>query len=1229
MKKSLLITFFAAVFVTVSASAAEALSYRTFQPGDNMPTAITGIYVQPRGYVWLSSDEGAVKMDNDSFHLYRASSADGCSLPSDKVLQVVMDEKSNTWVLTDAGLAEYVPASDDFKNFDFIATAALPMPEGCYFCVGQNVVRYDYESGEFVELKPFSKDSRHTVSAMYKWTNGRILLFSVSSGVLIYDPESQSAVNAPVSFIGARAFIVDSRLRIWCAEKEGGFAQYDSNFERLNFYDTHNSGLVNDAVHCFAEAGNCIYIGTGDGISVFYPDSRIFESYRNESGKRNSFPATAILSIADAGSGSILVGRRRGGLISAFRASAESYNISEDGPCFLSPDGVNDLLQTPGSDLIWCATDGQGIASYNPSTSSFTKYPQTSGKKPVSLALLADGKLLFYNYHDGFYSFDRNSGSVQPYTFGNPALDKDASASIHEVISGPGDVIYISVGNEIYSYDSRSKAVNSVRVPAELAGHRIHGAKCLSAGKFFFSERYVLRYDASSNSLVIVGDIGDDGRVINSVAEGAAEILWVATSKGLASLDGRGGELTLVENEFVSNVYGVLCDKRGKVWLSVPETIYSYDPVSGDFYRLGYHDGLGRTYGFHPKPNLVSAANDVYLAGTSCFVRIFNDFKTVDPGKPEIVVERVTVDSESVKDPLKVKAKTGAKKIQFRFFVYQDIMRTQKQYRFMTRQRGNETVYLSDTPELELVNIHPGKYELYASCTGRNCTWSDWTKVSDINVTAPWYESWWFYIISLLIGAALILGVFYYMKHGYKERHTAKAAAADPGDQKSENDTLSELRTPLTLILGPLEGMVDKLPEDDPNTKRIRGIYKQALRMRGILDSKNGLATEAPVKGDNSGVKTPDNSKNYNKGFVSAALDPVKEADKTVPVIDRSMLNNDSQKSANEPAPRPVPETRSTVENVIRPAVDTVVTRPVVVTEPESSQSDPISIVRAHMSQPETVESVDQSQDDFSSIVDLKDASILIVEDDIELRSYIREELLDDAKKVFVAGNGVEAIERLNRENIDIIVSDVMMPEMDGFALCRYVKTTVAISHIPVILLTARTDENSRLLGYKNGADDYITKPFDINFLKKAICNLFLSRAIIRQRYQQSGAPDSRETTFSSADENFMVAFEKLVRDNISNPNLDIRMLVEGMNMSRTVLFNKVKQLTGMNIQNYVNKCRMEHVIEMMKTSSLPLAEIAEQSGFNSPRYFSTSFKNYTGMTPSQYKKEVIDAGKK
>ena len=294
---------------------------------------------------------------------------------------------------------------------------------------------------------------------------------------------------------------------------------------------------------------------------------------------------------------------------------------------------------------------------------------------------------------------------------------------------------------------------------------------------------------------------------------------------------------------------------------------------------------------------------------------------------------------------------------------------------------------------------------------------------------------------------------------------------------------------------------------------------------------------------------------------------------------------------------------------------------------PESPQPAPYAAAPVQAPAPASAPGLEATpSEEFSTISDISEATILIVDDDMDLLDYFVFEFSERCKKVYMAKNGREAVRILNTAPIDIVVSDVMMPEMDGFELCRYIKTSIAISHIPVILLTARADENSRVLGYKNGADDYITKPFKMSVLSASINRLFLKHEAVRAQYNAaSPAPKAAETTFSSADEQFLLKFEKLVSDNISDPDLDTQRLVEGMALSRTVLFNKVKQLTGLNIQNYVNKMRMEHVIMLMRTTDLSLGEIAEQSGFSSPRYFSTSFKNYTGLTPSQYKKDKLN----
>lgn len=159
-----------------------------------------------------------------------------------------------------------------------------------------------------------------------------------------------------------------------------------------------------------------------------------------------------------------------------------------------------------------------------------------------------------------------------------------------------------------------------------------------------------------------------------------------------------------------------------------------------------------------------------------------------------------------------------------------------------------------------------------------------------------------------------------------------------------------------------------------------------------------------------------------------------------------------------------------------------------------------------------------------------------------------------------------------------------MMPVMNGYELCKAVKENIGISHIPVILLTARNDEQSRLYGYKIGADAYLGKPFEIDTLVKIIQNRLYNREQTKEHYQHIGNfPQPLESTFSQADETFLLKFNKLISENISNPSLDIPFICREIGMSKTSLYNKLKAITDMGANDYINKFRLEQAITLIK----------------------------------------------
>ena len=193
---------------------------------------------------------------------------------------------------------------------------------------------------------------------------------------------------------------------------------------------------------------------------------------------------------------------------------------------------------------------------------------------------------------------------------------------------------------------------------------------------------------------------------------------------------------------------------------------------------------------------------------------------------------------------------------------------------------------------------------------------------------------------------------------------------------------------------------------------------------------------------------------------------------------------------------------------------------------------------------------------------------------------------------------------------------------MNGFELCREVKTNLDISHIPFILLTAYHNSQNMYTGYKTGADAFLPKPFEIDGLLALIHNQLRLREQIRARYKDDKLLTHKEVSFSNADETFLLKLNSLIADNMSNPELDVAFLATNMCISRSLLFNKVKAITGMGIVDYVNKQRIEQSIVLLTTTTMNITEISEVVGFSSLRYFSKVFKSIKGEIPSAYRKQ-------
>lgn len=252
---------------------------------------------------------------------------------------------------------------------------------------------------------------------------------------------------------------------------------------------------------------------------------------------------------------------------------------------------------------------------------------------------------------------------------------------------------------------------------------------------------------------------------------------------------------------------------------------------------------------------------------------------------------------------------------------------------------------------------------------------------------------------------------------------------------------------------------------------------------------------------------------------------------------------------------------------------------------------------------------------------DKKRGTILIVEDNNEIRRYLNNGLAD-LFNTLEAGNGEEALEKLKDNEVDVIVTDVMMPVMDGIKLCKNVKQNIRTCHIPVIILSAKTDIKDQMEGLQMGSDDYIPKPFSLAILTTKIQNMMRTRRRMLDKYAKSLEVEPEKITFNAMDEALLKRAMAIVEKNMDNIEFSTDEFAREMNMSRSNLHLKLKAITGESTIDFIRKIRFNEAAKLLKDGRYTVAEVSTMVGFNTPSYFATSFKKYFGCLPTEYIKK-------
>ncbi|MBX9189247.1 response regulator [Bacteroides sp. K03] len=624
------------------------------------------------------------------------------------------------------------------------------------------------------------------------------------------------------------------------------------------------------------------------------------------------------------------------------------------------------------------------------------------------------------------------------------------------------------------------------------------------------------------------------------------------------------------------------------------------------------------------------------------------------------------------------------------------------QYAYRLKGINDQWGYIGENHSIGFANLPAGDFVLEVKSTNGDGVWHDNIAPLHIHIQPHFTETIWAWVLYVFIVIILILtvsGIIIYItnlkrKVGFEEQLSDLKL-------RFFTDISHELRTPLTLISGSVEEIVERRQIQESGTENIQVVRRNVNRMlrlvNQILDFRKIQGRKMKlsiVQGDvialcrqvceNFAQLSHERSIHFNLIHEMQEIRCYTDMDKLEKIL-FNLLSNAFKYTANGKAITMTICMRSGSFSIcVRDEgkgmdlrkIDNLFERFATFgkADPNRSSGIGLSLVKEYadllhgtvqvesipeqgtaftITLPCTYETYandpkaefilnDEIQFDYhpevhSSNEGEKERSILIIEDNDELRRFLIT-ILRDRYSVLEAANGKQGLEIISKELPDLIVSDVMMPEMDGIELLEAVKANRDTSHIPVILLSAKASVDDRVKGLQYGADDYIAKPFNSAYLKARIESLIqqrnsLAAYYLRKPLKRLGKtvdkqPDTQLEqilkTLPAFNNSFIQEVLRLVDDNLQNPDFKIDDLAETMNMSRAVFYRKIKTFTGASPIDLVKEMRLKRALELLDTSSYSLSEVAYQSGFSSPQYFSRVFKEQMQCTPNEYKRRKV-----
>ncbi len=768
-----------------------------------------------------------------------------------------------------------------------------------------------------------------------------------------------------------------------------------------------------------------------------------------------------------------------------------------------------------------------------------------------------------------------------------------------------------------------------------------------------------------------------EGKTCYSTLELSDGKIAIATEMGLYLYDSKKRQTTpWPHSESISGlrIYSLKKDARGNLWMSTAQGIWCYDSKAKSFFSFEKGNGLlTKEY----QAGVVGSTSDgVICYGNSEGLTYFRPSQVKDYNEKmsAIYLSGVLLDGKMapfIGDNLSVPSDFKSIVLSFSLLDYQSVGNIVFQYRI---NGGKWISNAAGDNSFNFTGLSYGHYriEVRTYCNGK---YSIYNKVIKLNVLAPWYLTVWAKLIYLILVLGFMAAVIFIYLHK-KKRDLEEAKM-----QFLINAT-HDIRSPLTLIMEPLKKLKERLGnaeeyhEDidtmDRNAQRLLTLVNQILDKRrldkhqmnlscretNLVEFSRGLVSLFTYNANLRGIQiklempeTPVNAWIDRNKLDKAIANLLSNAFKYTPnggeiifriekqdkkvllyVIDsgKGLGKNDDAKTLFE---RFYQGKNSADMHLGGSGIGLNLCRSIVrlhggdvyAHNREDGKSGACFIIelplgKEHLKNNQIYSDNRDTKKKQQRGAASRNSKILLVDDDIEICRYLKSELSDWYRFV-ICNNGKEALKQLLSGDFDLVVSDVVMPEMDGITLLRNIKGNANISHVPVIMLTSKSEISDRLEGIKLGADAYLAKPFSLEELHLTIDNLIDNVRRLKGKFTGALKQDDKveKVEVKGYDEELMERIMKVVNENLSDSDFNVEKMCDEVGVSRTQLHRKLKEMTGVPTSEFLRNIRLNEAARLIREHKINITQVSYMVGFANNSHFSTAFKKYFGMSPTEY----------